>query len=118
MNPSNLALTKLAAVCDRLAKSGRLTPADSKEARDISDEWVVLVDMSGSRTFAEAEPKRHMEARAKAWVAQMISFLEGQLFPPVQVNTIQGQSDNPDLDFRPVEIIGEPLSATILRERR
>jgi len=27
---------------------GRLTPADSKEARDISDEWVVLVDMSGS----------------------------------------------------------------------
>jgi hypothetical protein len=29
-----------------------------------------------------------------------------------------GQSDNPDLDFHPVKISGEPLSTTILRERR
>lgn len=29
-----------------------------------------------------------------------------------------GQNDNQDLDFRPVTILGEPLSATILRERR
>jgi len=27
-------------------------------------------------------------------------------------------SDGPDLEFHPVEIPGEPLSATILRERR
>ena len=35
-----------------------------------------------------------------------------------EVKTVLGQSDSPDLDFRPIEISGEPLSATILRERR
>jgi hypothetical protein len=35
-----------------------------------------------------------------------------------QVKVALGQSGNPDLDFRPIEIRGEPLSATILRERR
>lgn len=34
------------------------------------------------------------------------------------VKAVLGQGDNSDLDFRPVEIDGEPLSATILRERR
>jgi predicted transcriptional regulator len=29
-----------------------------------------------------------------------------------------GETSNPDEDFRPVEISGEPLSETILRERR
>jgi hypothetical protein len=35
-----------------------------------------------------------------------------------EVRAILGKNDSPDLDFRPVEIPGEPLSATILRERR
>jgi|SRR5271157_1646556 len=35
-----------------------------------------------------------------------------------QVKIALGQGGNPDLDFHPVEIRGEPLSATILRERR
>jgi hypothetical protein len=35
-----------------------------------------------------------------------------------EVKAALGQSDNSDLDFRPVEIRGEPLSTTILRERR
>jgi hypothetical protein len=35
-----------------------------------------------------------------------------------EVKAVLGQNDSPDLDFRPVEISGEPLSATILRERR
>ena len=35
-----------------------------------------------------------------------------------EVKGILGQGDNQDLDFRPVAILGEPLSATILRERR
>jgi hypothetical protein len=35
-----------------------------------------------------------------------------------EVRAALGQADNPDLDFHPVEISGEPLSATILRERR
>jgi len=35
-----------------------------------------------------------------------------------EVKTVLGQSDSPDLDFHPIEISGEPLSATILRERR
>ncbi len=35
-----------------------------------------------------------------------------------QVKAALGQGDNTDLDFRPVEIRGEPLSTTILRERR
>lgn len=35
-----------------------------------------------------------------------------------EVKAVLGQIDSPDLDFHPVEIPGEPLSATILRERR
>jgi len=35
-----------------------------------------------------------------------------------KVKAVLGQTDSPDLDFHPVEIPGEPLSATILRERR
>lgn len=39
-----------------------------------------------------------------------------RLMPEVQ--RALGQSENHELDFHPVEIRGEPLSATILRERR
>jgi hypothetical protein len=35
-----------------------------------------------------------------------------------EVRAALGQKGNADLDFHPVEIQGEPLSATILRERR
>ncbi len=35
-----------------------------------------------------------------------------------EVRAAVGQGDNPDMDFHPIEISGEPLSATILRERR
>ena len=35
-----------------------------------------------------------------------------------EVKGVLGQNDNQDLDFRPVAILGEPLSATIFRERR
>jgi len=35
-----------------------------------------------------------------------------------EVKAVLGQSDSPDMDFHPIEISGEPLSATILRERR
>ena len=35
-----------------------------------------------------------------------------------EVKAILGQNGSSDLDFHPVEISGEPLSATILRERR
>jgi hypothetical protein len=35
-----------------------------------------------------------------------------------EVKGALGQEDNSDLDFRPIEICGEPLSTTILRERR
>jgi hypothetical protein len=35
-----------------------------------------------------------------------------------EVRRVLGQGESPDLDFRPVVIRGEPLSATILRERR
>jgi hypothetical protein len=35
-----------------------------------------------------------------------------------EVKAALGQANNPDADFQPVEIRGEPLSATILRERR
>ena len=35
-----------------------------------------------------------------------------------EVETTLGGGDNSDLEFRPVEIHGEPLSTTILRERR
>ncbi len=35
-----------------------------------------------------------------------------------QVKAALGQSGGPELDFQPVEITGEPLSTTILRERR
>ncbi len=35
-----------------------------------------------------------------------------------EVRRVLGQGDSPELDFRPIEIRGEPLSATILRERR
>jgi hypothetical protein len=35
-----------------------------------------------------------------------------------QVQAILGTLNTPDSDFHPVEIRGEPLSATILRERR
>jgi hypothetical protein len=35
-----------------------------------------------------------------------------------EVAAMIGKSGDPDLDFHPVEIRGEPLSATILRERR
>ncbi len=39
-----------------------------------------------------------------------------RLMPEVKV--VLGQTNSQDLDFHPVEISGEPLSATILRERR
>ncbi len=117
MNPSNLVLTKLHAVCDGLAKSGRLTPADSKEARDLHDEWVVLIDQSGNPS-PDAGMRLHLETHAEELAARMVDFLAGQFFLPVQVNATRDQNANPDLDFRPVEISGEPLSATILRERR
>jgi hypothetical protein len=35
-----------------------------------------------------------------------------------EVKAALGQASSPELDFRPVEIHGEPLSATVLRERR
>ena len=35
-----------------------------------------------------------------------------------EVKAALGQTASPDLDFHPIEIHGEPLSATILRERR
>jgi hypothetical protein len=35
-----------------------------------------------------------------------------------EVRALLGQTTNPDLDFHPVEIRGEPLSVTVLRERR
>jgi len=35
-----------------------------------------------------------------------------------EVKVVLGQTNSQDLDFHPVEISGEPLSATILRERR
>jgi hypothetical protein len=35
-----------------------------------------------------------------------------------EVRSVLGQNDSLDLDFRPIEISGEPLSTTILRERR
>lgn len=35
-----------------------------------------------------------------------------------EVRTALGRGDNPDLDFHPLEIPGEPLSTTVLRERR
>jgi len=34
-----------------------------------------------------------------------------------EVKSVLGQEENADLDFHPVEIKGEPLSATIIRER-
>jgi len=39
-----------------------------------------------------------------------------RLMPEVMI--LLGHTSDPDLDFHPVEIRGEPLSATILRERR
>jgi hypothetical protein len=35
-----------------------------------------------------------------------------------EVKAILGQSDDEETDFHPVEILGEPMSATIIRERR
>jgi hypothetical protein len=35
-----------------------------------------------------------------------------------EVKAVLGQTNSPDLDFHPIEISGEPLSTTILRERR
>ena len=35
-----------------------------------------------------------------------------------EVKAALGKGDNADLEFRPIEIHGEPLSTTILRERR
>ncbi len=35
-----------------------------------------------------------------------------------EVSKVLGEKDDTDLDFHPVEIRGEPLSATIIRERR
>jgi hypothetical protein len=35
-----------------------------------------------------------------------------------EVRRVLGQGESPEVDFRPFEIRGEPLSATILRERR
>lgn len=117
MNPSNLTLTKLAAVCDRLAKSGRLSREASAQARELHAEWGVLIDQS-MNAFTVTDPKRPLEPQADDLAAGIVDFLEGLLFSPVLAKAIQGQNDNPDLDFRPVEIPGEPLSATILRERR
>jgi hypothetical protein len=34
-----------------------------------------------------------------------------------EVKTLLGHGASPDLDFHPVEIKGEPLSAMIIRER-
>jgi hypothetical protein len=117
MNPSNLVLTKLHSVCDRLAKSGRLTAADSKEARDLHDESVFLIDQGGNPS-PDVGLRVHLEGHAEDLAARMVDFLAGQLFPPGQGNADLGQNDNPDLDFRPVKIPGEPMSTTILRERR
>ncbi|SRR6266852_5527761 len=117
MNPTNLVLTKLAATCDRLAKTGCLIPANSNLARELCYERVFLIDKLNDPSLDE-DQKRHIEARAEALAAEMVDFLDGQVFPPVQGNVVLGQNDNPDLDFRPVPIPGEPLSTTILRERR
>jgi len=35
-----------------------------------------------------------------------------------EVRSVLGEQDDEDLDFHPVEIRGEPMSATIIRERR
>lgn len=36
----------------------------------------------------------------------------------LKVKATLGETSSPELDFRPIEIHGEPLSATVLRERR
>jgi hypothetical protein len=76
-----------------------------------------LIDQSGSPS-PDAGLRLHLERHAEDLAARMVDFLEGQVFPPVRANAIQGQNDSPDLDFRPVEISGEFLSTTILRDRR
>jgi hypothetical protein len=55
-------------------------------------------------------------ANPKAPEFPVTTIRVNRLMPEVQ--RILGQRENPDSDFHPVEIRGEPLSATILRERR
>jgi hypothetical protein len=85
MNPTNLVLNKLESVCDRLMKSGRLTPAASKEARELHDEWRALI-LRSDNPSAGADQQEQMHAQADKLAAEIVDFLEGQLFLTFQAN--------------------------------
>jgi len=80
MNPSNLVLMKLAAVCDRLAASGRLTPADANQARELHYGRVFLIDKISDPSVDE-DQRRHLEARPETLAVEMVDVGEGQFFP-------------------------------------
>jgi hypothetical protein len=85
MNPNNRVLTGLANICGRLVNSGRLTPDDLRKARDLVDEWNVVIDQSGIPS-TEPDLKRHIEAHAEDLATRMVGFLESQLFLTLQAN--------------------------------
>ncbi|MFI5088878.1 MAG: hypothetical protein ACHP7P_02315 [Terriglobales bacterium] len=90
---------------------------------EISEE----IEQNGLYTRKDGEPARAKQVNSRVrqypalfeFVAPGIVRLVGNSSAkPEAVKAVLGQGDNSDLDFRPVEIGGEPLSATILRERR
>lgn len=121
---SKAALNVLVRTLDRAESKPGWNFVPLKKFRDE-----ILPNESPSSVFSEAERQNILRsaierkfilvgkvANPKAPEHPVTTIRLNRMMP--EVRRVLGKADSPELDFRPIEIRGEPLSATILRERR
>ena len=118
------------------AEADLLKALDRAEARPgwsfvplkkFRDEILPLEKFASMRTEVERRKALDSVIKRKFVLTDRVANPRSPQFPVTtirlnrlmaEVRAALGLSGNPDLEFRPVEIRGEPLSTTILRERR
>jgi hypothetical protein len=95
--------------------------------RKFRDEILPLENCPSIRTDVERNHILRTAIEKKLIVVGKVANPKAPQFPVTtirvnrltpEVKTVLGGSENSDLDFHPVAIAGEPLSTTVLRERR
>jgi hypothetical protein len=78
MNPNNILLTMLSAICYKLGSESSVDPTIAAKARELHEEWGVIVSRYGSPA-STAALNEQMEAQAKDWGIRMVVLLEKSL---------------------------------------
>ncbi|MGC2109364.1 MAG: hypothetical protein WA655_07590 [Candidatus Korobacteraceae bacterium] len=95
--------------------------------KKFRDEILPAEPLIHNRTDSERRETLHRVIEKRFVLRNTIANPKSPQFPVTtirlnrllpEVKAILGNSGNTDMDFSPIEISGEPLSATVLRERR